>query len=138
MNLTKNQLIYHVFLQTLPLFQFSAILLCNRAFQKRRTWCPISSPEFLRFVVSTRRLETLEIIEFLCQYSLKFFDRLFVEQQSIKNFQKYSKKFRYTRVSPGGQALTTWSRRNSILGSLSSAEVSFVFPVKWGMGRGEK
>ena len=37
---------------------------------------------------------------------LWIFDRLFAEQQPIKKFKKYSKKFHYPRVTPGDQLLT--------------------------------
>ena len=51
------------------------------------------------------------IMEFLWIF-FEFFDWLFAEQQPIKKFQKYSKKFHYPRVSLGDQLLTK-SRRNS-------------------------
>ena len=45
------------------------------------------------------------IMEFLWIF-FKLFDWLFAEQQPIRKFKKYSKKFYYPRVSPGDQRLT--------------------------------
>ena len=63
----------------------------------------ISSPEYLWLFVS--RWSPGEIMEFLWIF-FEFFDWLFAEQEPIKKFKKYSKKFCYPRVSPGDQPLT--------------------------------